>query len=201
MSTKPYQPIFFRILHSITGLLLIGAILTGFWVYNTYDGRFGSLPLPKPIDVQDIHGKVAVAVLLLFPIFAVYSFHAGQRRLIQPDSLPNLAKIGKPMWWVSLQRLMNTLMLLAATFSIISGRQMQEEWLPKGEIDRLWYYLHLSAWAVLVVCLALHLLMNAKVGGLPLLQSVIDTRIRAEDSPKLWKERFSNWVKNRQSRG
>jgi cytochrome b561 len=197
MSTKPYQPLWFRILHGITLILIIGALVTGFWVYNTYDGRFGRLYLPKPVDVQDIHGKIAIAVLLLFPFFAVYSFHAGQRRLVQPDSVSSLAKVGKPIWWVSLQRIMNTIMLIAATFSIISGRQMQEEWLPKGELYHLWYSLHLIAWAVLFACLALHILMNAKVGGLPLLSSIIDGRIRAEDSPKLWPQRLSNWFKNR----
>lgn len=201
MSAKPYQPLLFRVLHGISAILLLAALVTGFWVYNTFDGRFGTLPLPKPVNVQDIHGTIALTALILFPVFAIYSFHAGQRKLIQPDSFPNLGRIGQPVWWVSLQRIINTLMLIAATFSLISGRKMLEEWLPKGETYHLWYSLHLIGWAVLVVCLALHVLMSAKVGGLPLLLSIVDGRIREEDSPKLWKQRLSNWFKNFTSRG
>jgi len=56
---------------------------------------------------------------------------------------------------------------------------MDEKWLPNGELDRPWYYAHLISWVIRVVCIALHLLINAKVGGLPLLLSMLNWRFRA----------------------
>lgn len=191
--SKPYQPLLFRLLHGGSALLALSALLTGFWVYNTYDGRWGKIWLPTIPDIQGIHGTFGLFFLLLIPAFAVYSFHPGQKRLIRSDSFARLAQVGRPIWWVSLQRICNTAMLLAATLSVISGRMMKEEWLPAGEIDRFWYYLHLSGWLVMLVCLALHLLMNAKVGGVPLLLSIVDLRVRPEDSPKHWPSKIKNW--------
>jgi hypothetical protein len=50
---------------------------------------------------------------------ALYSFHAGRRRLVQADSVAQLAEVGKPIWWYSLHRIVNTLLLLAATFALV----------------------------------------------------------------------------------
>ena len=86
-SSAPYQPLLLRILHGISGILVITAIITGFLVYNTFDQRFGKIPIPKIEPIQDIHGTVALCFLLLLPAFALYSFHAGEKRLLQPDSL------------------------------------------------------------------------------------------------------------------
>ena len=35
--SAPYQPLLLRILHGVSGILVIAAIITGFLVYNTYD--------------------------------------------------------------------------------------------------------------------------------------------------------------------
>jgi hypothetical protein len=191
----PYQPLVFRLLHGISALLAIAAIITGFWVYSTYDGRWGRIPLPRIPDIIGIHGTIALTFLIVIPTFAIYSFHAGQKRLIQPDSFTQLQQVGKPIWWYSLQRITNTLMLLAATFSVITGRMMKEEWLPQGELNHIWYFLHLTAWVVIICCLAIHLLMSAKVGGLPLLLSVLDTKFNPEDSPKHWLDRVRTWLR------
>ena len=131
----PYQPLIFRILHGVTGILVIGAIISGFLVYNTFDKRFGYIPIPKINPIQDIHGTFGVFFLILLPFFAVYSFHAGKKRLLQADSIQKLTQFGKPIWWVSVQRLVNTKMLFAAVLAVISGRMMKEEWLPTGEFD------------------------------------------------------------------
>lgn len=41
--------------------------------------------------------------------------------------------------------------------------------------------------------IALHLALNAKVGGNPLLQSIWQTKFRAKDSPQLWPSQISAW--------
>lgn len=184
--SRPYQPVLLRILHASAAILTILALITGFWVYNTYDRRWGSLSLPKLGDIQGIHGTIAVTFLLLFPFFALYSFHLGDRRLVQQQSFSQLKQIGQPVWWISIHRFANTLMLIAATFAVITGRMMKEEWLPAGEINRQWYLAHLIAWLGVFLSLALHLLLGAKVGGVPLLISMFEWKVRHEDKPHSW---------------
>lgn len=184
--SRPYQPLLLRLLHALNALIAILAIVTSFWVYNTFDGRFGQLPLPRINDIIGIHGTFGLTFLFIMPALALYSFHAGQKRLVQPDSFQQLTQVGKPIWWYSLHRITNTAILLAATFALISGRMMKEEWLPTGEFNHIWYQLHLAAWVILVFCLAIHLLMSAKVGGSPLIVSMFDRKYRPDDSPAVW---------------
>jgi hypothetical protein len=186
LRAHPYQPVLLRILHSIAALLLILALISGFLIYNTYDKRWGSLTLPTIGDIQGIHGTIALTFLLFLPIFALYSFHVGYRRLVQEQSFSQLQQLGKPVWWISVHRFANTLMLLAATFAVVTGRMMKEEWLPAGEIHRQWYLAHLVAWVCVFISLALHLLMGIKVGGVPLLLSMFNWKIRGEDRPPSW---------------
>ena len=197
--SQPYQPLLLRILHGLTGLFLIAAILTAFWTYDTYDGRWGKLPLPYYPEIEGLHGTFGLFTLLVFPLFVVYAFHRGQKRLLQPDSLAKLHQVGKPVWWYTLNRFSNTLIILALTFALFSGKMMDEKWLPNGELDRPWYYAHLISWVIIVVCIALHLLLNAKVGGLPLLLSMLNWRFRAKDSPALWSTHIAAWWSWRRS--
>ncbi|AFY53840.1 Cytochrome b(N-terminal)/b6/petB [Rivularia sp. PCC 7116] len=193
---QPYQPLLLRILHALIGLFTIGAIITAFWTYDVFDGRWGTISLPKFTEIEGIHGTFGVWTLLIFPLFAIYAFHRGQRRLIQPDSFKNLTKFGEPMWWYSLHRLVNTLSILAVTFAVCSGKMMDEKWLPQGELNHSWYYAHLISWLILVICLALHVLMSIKVGSVPLILSMINLRFRSKDSPGLWQENFYSWRSN-----
>jgi hypothetical protein len=39
----------------------------------------------------------------------------------------------------------------------------------------------------------LHLLMSAKVGGIPLLLSILSYQFRPKDSPALWRENILQW--------
>lgn len=190
---QPYQPLLFRLLHGLTGLFLILAILTAFWTYDTYDGRWGRIPLPTFPEIEGIHGTFGLYTLLIFPAFVLYSFHRGSQRLIQPDSMAQLNHVGKPIWWYTLNRFTNTSALIALTFALFSGKMMDSTWLPKGELNHAWYYVHLISWVVMVSAIAIHLLMNAKVGGAPLLLSVLNWRFREKDSPKLWSNHVTNW--------
>ncbi|MEO1403487.1 MAG: cytochrome b/b6 domain-containing protein [Cyanobacteria bacterium J06635_1] len=196
---QPYQPLILRILHGLNGLFLIAAILTAFWTYDTYDGRWGRIPLPAYKEIEGIHGTFGVLVLLIFPAFVIYAFHRGSQRLVQSDSLAKLAKVGQPIWWYTLNRFTNTLTLLALTFALVSGKLMDETWLPKGELNHFWYSAHLISWGVMVVAIALHLLMNTRVGGMSLLLSMLNWRFRAKDSPVLWSTHLLNGWSNLRS--
>ncbi len=184
--TSPYQPVLLRLLHSAIALLVLAALITGFMVYDRYDKRFGTVNLPIVPNTQGIHGAIALTFLILLPIFALYCFHIGDRRLVQKQSISQLKEIGLPIWWISLQRLTNTLILVSATFAAITGRMMQEEWLPSEELNHAWYIGHLAAWVCIIIGIAMHILMSAKVGGLALLLSIYKWQIRAEDMPKSW---------------
>ena len=166
--SSPYQPVLLRISHGAIALLTVLALVSGFWVYNTYDKRWGGF------------------TLLTLPVFALYSFHLGYRRLLQEQSFTQLKQLGTPVWWISIHHFTNTLMLLTATFAALTGRMMKEEWLPAGEVYHQWYLAHLVAWICVFMSLSLHLLLGAKVGGVPLLVSMFNWRRRNEDTPHSW---------------
>lgn len=195
---SPYQPFLLRFLHSSIALFVIGSILTAFWTYDTYDGRWGGLPLSKWSNMEGIHGTFGLWSLLAFPIFVFYALHRGQRRLIQSSFVSDLNKIGKPIWWYNLHRFTNTLALFGLTFALFSGKMMDETWLPQGELNHSWYYAHLISWVILVIAIALHSLMGVKVGGKALLISMFNWRFRSKDSPFLWGTKVKTWIQEKQ---
>lgn len=199
-SSQPYQPLLLRLLHGLTGIFLLCAMLTAYWTYDTYDGRWGTIPLPHYPDIEGIHGTFGLWALLIFPAFVIYAFQRGHRRLVQPDSWGKLAQMGKPVWWYTLNRLNNTLTLVALTFALYSGKMMDETWLSEGELEQAWYYAHLVSWLVMAVSVALHLLLNAKVGGTPLLVSMLSWQFRDKDSPALWSTHLAQWWSARRQR-
>ena len=195
--SKPYQPLLLRILHNITSFLVIAAAITGFLVYDSWDGRFGKLGITfQNRELIDIHGTFGVFFILVMVAFTIYSIRAGSKRLIQADSLKKLTEFGKPIWWYSLQRLANTMMLIAGIFALVSGKFQEENWLPKGEFNHGWYYVHLIAWCVILASIAIHVLMSVKVGGMPLILSMFDPNVRAEDNPKKWPRKVKTWLRN-----
>jgi Prokaryotic cytochrome b561 len=194
--SQPYQPLLLRILHGLTGLFLMAAVLTAFWTYDTYDGRWGRIPLPDYKEIESLHGTFGLYTLLIFPALVLYACNNGQRRLIQPDSLAKLTQVGQPIWWYTLSRMTNTLAILGVTFALFSGKMMDSTWLPQGELNHGWYYAHLLGWAIVVLCIALHVLMNARVGGLALLRSMFNWRFRQQDHPAWWPNHVSTWLSN-----
>ena len=194
--SQPYQPLLLRILHGLTGLFAIAAIITAFWTYDIYDGRWSRISLPNFTEIEGIHGTFGLWTLLIFPLFVVYAFHRGQRRLIQSNSFNKLTQFGQPIWWYTLHRLVNTLNILALAFAVFSGKMMDEKWLPQDELNHVWYYAHLISWLILVIAIALHLLMSIKIGGIPLVLSMTNWRFRSKDSPTLWRKHLSNWRSN-----
>jgi hypothetical protein len=93
-TNQPYQPLLLRILHGFTGIVLIAAMVTAYWTYDTFDGRWLKLPLPEYGEIESIHGTFGLYTLIIFPIFAIYAFRRGNKRLIQSDSLNKLTQFG-----------------------------------------------------------------------------------------------------------
>lgn len=191
----PYQPFLLRFLHALQGISVILALITAFWTYDTYDGRWGKLPLPYYPDIEGIHGTFGLYSLLVFPFFILYSFHRGEKRLFQPQFITHLFGNKKPIFWMTIHRLVNTFSLIALALAVFSGKMMDEKWLPQGELDHLWYYVHLVSWVVLFIAILFHILMSIKVGGIPLVLSMIQVKYKSQDNPKLWKSHLQTWCK------
>ncbi|MEM8505413.1 MAG: cytochrome b/b6 domain-containing protein [Cyanobacteria bacterium P01_D01_bin.1] len=196
--SRPYQPLLFRVVHAANGILVFGSLLTGFWLYNTWDHRFGRLPLPEAGSRWfSIHHNIGALVTAVFAVFFLCSLVADRRRLIQPKSLKQLPHLNKPSGQYALHRLINTGLLGMLILSLVSARQFGgAKVLVEGEWDDIWYSLHLFAWASIVVLVCLHVCLAFKVGGWPLLQSMIDRHIRAKDSPKQWPQRLRRWFQS-----
>ncbi|MEL6353870.1 MAG: cytochrome b/b6 domain-containing protein [Cyanobacteria bacterium J06627_28] len=197
--SRPYQPLIFRLLHAANGLAVLGSLSTGFWLYNTWDKRFGRLPLPEADSKWlSIHHNIGQAVTLCFAVFLLYSLFAGRRRLIQLKSIKQLPHLSKPSGQYALHRLINTLLLSMLMLSMVSARQFGG---PKAlfnkEWDNAWYNLHVFAWASMVVLVIAHLSLSFKVGGVPLWQSVVAFNVRPKDAPSQWPQRFQQWFKKR----
>lgn len=195
-ASQPYQPFLFRLLHGLNSLLVCGCIITGYLVYESYDRRFGTLWLiPEDSNLIDIHGTWGFFLFFTALAFTYYSLRQGKKRLIQPDTLAQLKRTPQPIWWYTLHRLTNTIALLALALAVISGKFQDENWLRVGETHHLWYNVHLVAWGIMIVAIALHVLMAARVGGFPLLLSMANSQIRPSDHPRLWWDNFRNWLK------
>ncbi|NEP40776.1 MAG: hypothetical protein F6K25_27755 [Okeania sp. SIO2G4] len=59
-------------------------------------------------------------------------------------------KVGTKIWWHRLHRIVNTTILLAAILSIGSGKLQDENLLPSGEMNHIWYYIHLTGWLIML---------------------------------------------------
>ncbi|WRH68844.1 MAG: hypothetical protein RSE13_12375 [Planktothrix sp. GU0601_MAG3] len=131
--------------------------------------------------------------MFVYLIFVVYSLIAQRKKLIQRNTLQTLTQINKPAWWYTLLRIGNTLALIAVALAVISGKFQEEEWLVNGEINHLWYFLHLIAWVIILFSIMIHVLMAIKVGGMPLIISMFNTHYQPQDHPKFWFGNVKNW--------
>ncbi|MEB3294077.1 MAG: cytochrome b/b6 domain-containing protein [Synechococcales bacterium] len=193
MANRPYQPLLLRLLHGANALFVVLALVTGYWVYNQFDGRWGRLRLPRLDGIIDLHGTIGLTFFLFVPFFALYSLTLGRRRLVQSRDLAQLGQPATPQWWIALHRLVNSVMLVASLLAWVSGKQMDETWLPQGQLHQPAYLFHLIAWAFMGVSLLLHLLMGVKVGGVPLLLSMVSPEVRSNDTPGHWLAQIKAW--------
>ncbi|MBM5815884.1 MAG: cytochrome B [Cyanobacteria bacterium K_Offshore_surface_m2_239] len=162
---RPYQPSLLRLLHGATAVLVVGAWLSGFLVYNRFDGRWGRLPLALSGDWIDLHGTVAVMLWPLVLMFALYAATLGRARLRQPANL---------------------IALLALALAVGSGKLMQEDWLRDGELGHGVYAVHLVAWLMLAGAVLSHVGSVLARGGRPLAASMASLEVRPRDQPRDW---------------
>lgn len=191
-----YQPLLLRILHGLIGVFVIIAMISGFWIYDVFDGRWGQIFLPNWNSILEIHSTFGVLSFLLCPLFVLYAFNPGKNRLLQSNSWSQLTQFGTNIGWFTWHRLVNTVILIALTFALFTGQMMDEHWVPNGELDHRWYFAHLLSWIILMTCLVFHLLFSVKVGGISLITSMIHYRYRLRDSPQNWPKHIALWLKN-----
>lgn len=195
-----YQPLLLRILHNVQGISVILAMITAFWTYNTYDGRWGKVIfLPDWREIEGIHGTFGLWALLILPFFVIYVFHRGGVKLITSNFFRQLKVVNKPIFWYSLHRFTNTSVIFALTFAVFTGKMMDEDWLPEGELNHFWYYLHLISLIIITLAIALHLLMSIKVGGYPLILSMLKIQVRENNIWESWQNNLISWFKNWQN--
>lgn len=141
--------------------------LTGLLVYSAYDGRFGRLPFTLPGEWINIHGTVGVVLWPLALLFVFYAITAGRARLRQPaNSLVLLA--------------------LALALAVASGKLMDEDWLRDGQLHQVVYGVHLLAWLLIALAIALHVGSVLRRGGLPLARSMASFQVSTGDLPGNW---------------
>lgn len=191
---QPYQSLLFRLLHAGQGILSILGMLTGYWLLNTWDPQFGGLPFPLATEANiEWHEEIGGLFSGALAIFVVYSLWAGRRRLVQPKSLSQLTQVGKPAWWYALHRLVNTSLLIFGALAVISGDNMNDDALRNGVFSDWGYSLHVLSWLGLVLGLLLHVLLSFKVGGVPLLLSIVSFKVRENDKPSHWLQQLQQW--------
>ncbi|MCT0225525.1 cytochrome b/b6 domain-containing protein [Synechococcus sp. CS-1328] len=162
---RPYQPSLLRLLHGLTAVLVSLAWLSGLVVYSNDDGRWGRLPLQVGGDWIDIHGTIGVLLWPLAILFALYAISVGRRHLRQPANL---------------------IALLALALAVGSGKLMEEDWLKDGQLDHVVYSVHLLAWLVMAGAVLTHVSAVLQRGGMPLLRSMVNLQVRANDLPRDW---------------
>jgi hypothetical protein len=145
--------------------LTLGAWITGFLVYNRFDGRWGRLPLALSGDWIDIHGTVAVVLWPLALLFALYALTLGRARLRHPA---------------------NRIALLALALAVGSGKLMEEDWLEDGALGHGVYAVHLLAWLMVAGAVASHVGSVVARGGRPLAASMASLELRPRDQPRDW---------------
>jgi len=173
---RPYQPSLLRLLHGATALLVPLAWLSGLVVLSNHDGRFGRLPIALAGDWIDIHGSVGVLLWPVALLFGLYALSAGRARLRQPA---------------------NALALLALALAVGSGKLMQEDWLRAGRLHELVYSLHLLAWLLLALAVALHVGAVLQRGGPALVRSMASWQLRAGDRPGDWPRQIRSALSRR----
>lgn len=173
---RPYQPSLLRLLHGATALLVPLAWITGLLVYSTHDGRFGRLPFTLAGEWIDIHGTVGVILWPIALLFGLYALTVGRARLRQPA---------------------NAIALLALVLAVGSGKLMDEDWLRDGQLNHLVYGVHLLAWLLIALAVALHVGSVLRRGGLPLARSMASLQVRSGDRPGNWFDQIRRSLKFR----
>jgi hypothetical protein len=174
---RPYQPSLLRLLHAGTALLVAAAWLSGALVFLSADRRgldriWSAIAAPAG-DWIDIHGTAGVVLLPVAVLLTAYALTLGRARL---------------------RRWANALPLSALVLAIGSGKLMDEDWLRQGVLDHPLYAVHLLAWILLGLSVGFHLVGAFRIGGLPLLSSMLRLELRPGDRPGQWPTQIQRWL-------
>jgi Prokaryotic cytochrome b561 len=205
---SPYQPSLLRLIHGVTGLLVLLLTISGYWIYNQFDGRWGKLTiLPSSNSMIGFHYLLGSKFTLVPLVLLLYSVTLGRRKLIQPNTFKaitadrptappeanqsatksaKLSQQASKRQWFGWGQVINTFMLLAIGLAWISGRRMDDVWLTNQDFNHWPYWLHLASWLIIGVGIGLHVLTHFKVGGMPLLISIYKLAMRKNDRPQDW---------------
>lgn len=194
-----YQPSLLRLLHGVSALLILGSAVSGYWIYEQFDQRWGSLKLPPINNVMDLHHMIGEVMFLVLLLFVLYSLTLGRSRLVNFLRLKQFTQPRHLAWWMNLQRLCNTFILMAVIIAALSGKRMEGSWLANGELNQLPYLVHLGAWIAIGVGFILHLLINFKIGGVSLCLSIFSLHLRPSDTPKNWPGQIATFLRRRKS--
>ena len=141
------------------------------------------MPRPyQPSLLRLLHGATALLVPLAWITgLLVYSAHDGRFGRL-PFTLPGEwidihGTVGVILWPIA---------LLALVLAVGSGKLMDEDWLRDGQFDHLVYGVHLLAWLLIALAIALHVVSVLRRGGLPLAWSMASLQLRPGDLPGQW---------------
>ena len=83
----------------------------------------------------------------------------------------------------------------ALVLAVATGKMMQEDWLRDGQLHHLAYSLHLVAWLLIGLAVLLHVGESLRLGGTPLLASMVSTTVRPGDLPGDWPQQVRRYLK------
>ena len=129
----------------------------------------------------------------------LYSLTLGRSRLVNFLRLQQFTQPRHPAWWINLQRLSNTFILIAVIIGALSGKRMEGRWLANGDLNQSTYLVHLGAWIAIGVGLILHLLTNFKIGGVSLWLSIFSWRLRPSDTPRNWPRQITTFFRRKKA--
>ena len=70
-----------------------------------------------------------------------------------------------------------------------------EDWLREGQFDHLFYGVHLLAWLLIALAIAMHVGSVLRRGGLPLARSMASLQLRSGDLPGNWLDQICRSLK------
>jgi hypothetical protein len=72
---------------------------------------------------------------------------------------------------------------------------MDEGWMSRGELTHVWYSLHLVSWVAILLRLANPFAYECcRVGGIPLLLSILNLGHRTNDNPSILIKIIQSWL-------
>jgi hypothetical protein len=172
----PYQPSLLRLLHASTAFVVIAIWLSALLIYGQYVGGWLNPAWISSIDLFAIHEALATLLLPLTAALILYSFTIGSWRLRHPA---------------------NAAILLILAIPCLSGLGMESDWLEDHQLDHWVYHLHVLGWILVALGLGWHLLSALRRGGLLLLGSMLDLKLKANDHPSDWPGQIKSWLKHR----